>query len=86
MQEAAAVTILYSARSLQRPAAVALLSLAQVSTAVRAVVAQTLPVQPQQAQAFQDKDLQAVAATRCLEQLVAAAVQAVQAVHKQAVQ
>ena len=86
MQEVAAVQIQYLARSLQQVAVAVLLLLAQASTAVQAAVAQTLLVQPQQEQAFQDKDLQAVAATQCSVRLVAVAVQAEQAVHRQAVQ
>jgi hypothetical protein len=57
-----------------------------VPLAVQAAVAQTLLVQPQKEQAFQDKDLMAVAATQCSVRLVPAVDQAVQAVHRQAVQ
>jgi hypothetical protein len=86
MQEVAAVQIQYLARSLQQVAGAVLPLLAQASTAVQAAVAQTLLVQPQKEQAFQDKDLMAVAATQCSVRLVPAVDQAVQAVHRQAVQ
>jgi hypothetical protein len=83
---AAAVQIQYLAQLLQQAAAAVLLLLAQVSTAVQAVVVQTLQVQPQKEQALQDKDLMAVAAALCSVRLVPAVDQAVQAVQPQAVQ
>jgi hypothetical protein len=75
-----------SVQSVQQAAAVVLLLLAQVSTAVQAVVVQTLQVQPQKEQALQDKDLMAAAAALCSVRLVPAVDQAVQAVQPQAVQ
>jgi hypothetical protein len=75
-----------SVQSVQQAAAVVLLLLAQVSTAVQAVVVQTLRVQPQKEQALQDKDLMAATAAQCSVRLVPAVDQAVQAVQPQAVQ